>query len=315
MNASAAVAGNATAKARMQLVLVTGLSGSGKSIAINVLADDGYFCIDNLPPQFLQPVIDSLQQQGHRRVAVSVDSRAGQPLQNVRDVIGQLQRLGHDVRVLFLNARSDSLVQRYSETRRRHPLTMAAAGVGEPVPTLMESIERERELLSVLQDLGPSLDTSDLPPNVLRQWVRELVGTDRAAVTLLFESFAFKYGVPLDADLVFDVRCLPNPYYTSKLRPLTGLQADVVGYLEAIPAVQKMIDHIAEFLQTWLPSYVQENRSYLTVALGCTGGQHRSVYCVERLAERFRATEQVLVRHRALAVREGGHASPPQHAG
>ncbi len=291
---------------RMRIVLVTGLSGSGKSIAIHVLADDGYFCIDNLPPQFLHPVITSLQQQGHQRVAVSVDARAGQPLDELRDVIAELQRLGHDVKVLFLNARSDSLIQRYSETRRRHPLTMRQAAADVPIPTLMESIERERELLSVVQDLGPSIDTSDLPPNVLRQWVRELVGTDRAAVTLLFESFAFKYGVPLDADLVFDVRCLPNPYYTTRLRPLSGLETDVVRYLEQIPAVQRMVDHIAEFLQSWLPSYVQENRSYLTVALGCTGGQHRSVYCVERLAERFGATEQVLVRHRALAVRQHG---------
>jgi UPF0042 nucleotide-binding protein len=148
-----------------------------------------------------------------------------------------------------------------------------------------------------------SIDTSDLHPNVLRQWVRDVVGLERASITLLFESFAFKYGVPLDADLVFDVRCLPNPYYTPQLRPLSGLDEPVAQFLREIPAVQRMIDHIGHFLATWLPSYVQENRSYLTVAIGCTGGQHRSVYVVEQLAQRFRSAERVLVRHRALATR------------
>ena len=139
---------------------------------------------------------------------------------------------------------------------------------------------------------------------MLRQWVRDVVGLERAAITLLFESFAFKYGVPLDADLVFDVRCLPNPYYTPQLRALSGLDEPVAEFLGEIPAVQRMIEHVGHFLTTWLPSYVQENRSYLTVAIGCTGGQHRSVFVVEQLAERFRANDRVLVRHRALAARQ-----------
>ncbi len=215
-----------------------------------------------------------------------------------------MSRFGHDVKVLFLNARTDTLVQRYSETRRRHPLAMRRGRADDPAPTLIESIEHERELMSSIEDVGLSLDTSDLHPNVLRQWVRDVVGMDRASITLLFESFAFKYGVPLDADLVFDVRCLPNPYYTAQLRPLTGLDEPVAQYLREVPSVQRMIDHIGNFLHAWLPSYVQENRSYLTVAIGCTGGQHRSVYVVEQLAARFRRTEHVLVRHRALAVRQ-----------
>jgi UPF0042 nucleotide-binding protein len=288
----------------MRVVLVTGISGSGKSIAINVLEDDGFFCIDNLPARFLHEVIDSLQAQGHDRVAVSIDARTGASAADLRQIIGGLGREGHDAKVLFLNARTDSLVQRYSETRRRHPLAMRSARADEPVPTLLESIEHERELMSEIEDLGLSIDTSDLHPNVLRQWVRDVVGLERAAVTLLFESFAFKYGVPLDADLVFDVRCLPNPHYTAHLRPMSGLDEPVAQFLRAAPAVTRMVDHIAHFLHTWLPSYVQENRSYLTVAIGCTGGQHRSVYVVEQLAQRFRASERVLVRHRALATRQ-----------
>ena len=158
--------------------------------------------------------------------------------------------------------------------------------------------------MSAIEDVGVSIDTSDLHPNVLRQWVRDVVGLERASLTLLFESFAFKYGVPLDADLVFDVRCLPNPYYTPQLRALSGVDEPVAQFLREVPAVRRMIDHISHFLTTWLPSYVQENRSYLTVAIGCTGGQHRSVYVVEQLAARFRPTERVLVRHRALAARQ-----------
>ncbi len=286
----------------MRIVVVTGISGSGKSIAINVLEDDGFFCIDNLPAKFMLEVIGSLQQQGYDRVAVSTDARSGESVGDLKQIIGGLARGGHDVKVVFLNARTDTLVQRYSETRRRHPLATQAAQDGS-APTLLESIDRERELMSPVEDLGVSIDTSDLHPNVLRQWVRDVVGMERAPVTLLFESFAFKYGVPLDADLVFDVRCLPNPYYTAQLRPLSGLDEPVAQYLSEVPSVQRMIDHIGHFLQTWLPSYVQENRSYLTVAIGCTGGQHRSVYIVEQLAQRFRTTERVLVRHRALAAR------------
>jgi UPF0042 nucleotide-binding protein len=290
----------------VRVVLVTGISGSGKSIAINVLEDDGYFCIDNLPAQFLQAVIGSLQEQGYDRVAVSIDARSGAPVADARQIVAGLGRDGHDVKVLFLNARTDSLVQRYSETRRRHPLAMQRGRSEEHAPTLLESIEHERELMSAIEDIGVSIDTSDLHPNVLRQWVRDVVGLERAAITLLFESFAFKYGVPLDADLVFDVRCLPNPYYTPQLRPLSGLDEPVAQFLRDVPAVQRMIDHIGHFLQTWLPSYVQENRSYLTVAIGCTGGQHRSVYVTEELARRFSSDERVLVRHRALAARQSG---------
>jgi len=285
----------------MQLIIVTGISGSGKSLAINVLEDAGFFCIDNLPVQYLLDVAMSLEKEGQNKVAVSVDARVGKSLAGLRDMVRRLRDQSHDVKVLFLNARTDSLVQRYSETRRRHPLTLPLPdGTG---PTLSESIETERELMSGIEDLGVSIDTSDLHPNTLRQWVRDVVSADRASMTVLFESFAFKHGVPLDADLVFDVRCLPNPYYTAELRPLTGLDKPVVTFLASIPPVGKMIDDISRFLEDWLPHYVRDNRHYLTVAIGCTGGQHRSVYLVEALARRFRISERVLVRHRTLAGR------------
>ena len=310
----------------MQLIIVTGISGSGKSLAINVLEDAGYFCIDNLPVRYVLEVALSLEQEGHPKVAMSIDVRVGTSLTGLRDAVRQLRKLGHDVKVLFLNARTDALVQRYSETRRRHPLTLpgrnAAAGTTRPpttegtpahdpadpqlAPTLEESIERERELMAEIEDIGTAIDTSDLHPNTLRQWVRDLVRTDRASMTLLFESFAFKQGVPLDADLVFDVRCLPNPYYDAQLRALTGLDAPVKQFLADLEPVKKMIADISRFITEWLPSYVQDNRHYLTIAIGCTGGQHRSVYVAQTLAEHFARTERVLVRHRAQASRPAG---------
>ncbi len=290
----------------MHVVLITGISGSGKTVATRILEDDGYFCIDNLPSCLLAGAIASLRDSGHTRVAVSVDARSGDSVSDLRQVLTALAQQGHDVKVLFLNARTDTLVQRYSETRRRHPLSLRKRADRE-TPTLTEAIQLERELMSPLESLGLTLDTSDMHPNALRAWVRDVAGADRASMTIVFESFAYKHGVPLDADLVFDVRCLPNPYYTPALRPLTGRDAEVAGFLQSIPSVQQMIGDIAAFLKTWLPHYILENRSYLTIAIGCTGGQHRSVYCVEELARRFRSFEQVLVRHRSLpaAARPG----------
>jgi RNase adapter protein RapZ len=290
----------------MQVVLVTGISGSGKSVAIHALEDDGFFCIDNLPAQFLLEVLLSLQQKGYDRVAVSIDARSGTSLADLREVVAHVSDAGHDLKILFLNARTDVLVQRYSETRRRHPLEAARAGQAgaDPKPSLLESIEHERELMSPIEDIGLMIDTSDLHPNLLRQWVRDMAGGRRAAMTLLFESFAYKKGVPIDANLVFDARCLPNPHYIPALKPLTGLDPPVAAYLASVPDVERMTGDIERFVKSWLPTYAQENRSYLTVAVGCTGGQHRSVYIVERLAERFRAHGDVLVRHRTIAARD-----------
>jgi RNase adapter protein RapZ len=288
----------------MQVVLVTGISGSGKSVAIRALEDDGYFCIDNLPARFLQEVIVSLEHHGYDRVAVAIDARSGATLEEMREVVSGVTATGHDVKVLFLNARTDVLVQRYSETRRRHPLAAGRTVLPGTTPSLLESIEKERDMMSSIEDIGLMIDTSNLRPSLLQQWVRDMTGSRRASMTLLFESFAYKQGVPIDANLVFDVRCLPNPFYVPALKPLTGLDTEVAAYLSAIPDVERMVDDIQRFVDSWMPMYMQENRSYMTVAIGCTGGQHRSVHVVEQLAKRFRRDGDVLVRHRAIAARE-----------
>lgn len=292
----------------MLVVLLTGISGSGKSVAIRALEDDGFFCIDNLPATFLREVIDSLERQGYDRVAVAIDARTGSSLQSARAVLPAITQAGHDLKVVFLDANTATLVQRYAETRRRHPLAGASTGVS--ADSLLESIERERELMAPMSEIALVIDTTDLHPNVLRQWIRDALRSRRASITLMFESFAYRHGVPLDANLVFDARCLPNPFYVAGLRELTGLDEPVRQYLKALPEVGRMLDDIEGFLRKWLPLYDAENRSYLTVAVGCTGGQHRSVYLVEELALRLRARPELdldppaLVRHRGLAHRK-----------
>ena len=283
----------------MRIVLVTGLSGSGKSVAIRVLEDAGYYCVDNLPPQFLLELASYLDRTGHHDVAVSVDARSEATLVDVPMMISTLRASGHDVRVLFLTASDAALVQRFSETRRRHPMALRELERGG-ASTVTEAISLERALLEPLAEIGHSIDTSALHPNLLRHWVRQFVDSPRANLTLSFESFAFKDGIPVAADLVFDVRNLPNPHYDPELRPLTGRDEAVVAFLLAAPQVQEMINDIAAFIEKWLPSYVAENRHYVTVAIGCTGGRHRSVYIVEELARRFIRRESVLIRHRGI---------------
>jgi UPF0042 nucleotide-binding protein len=289
----------------MKVVLITGISGSGKSIAVKALEDDGYYCIDNLPIRFLQEAVNAVQELGLDEVAIAVDSRTGD-IGDLPAIANGLSRFGHDVKIIFLNARTDVLIQRFSESRRKHPLAVRIPA-SEQAPTLWESIERERDVMSDLQEFSNLVDTSDMHPNSLRQWLRELVNTERSALTLVFQSFAYKYGIPLDADLVFDARCLPNPYYRQELRPLTGQDQPVADYLESSPTVLALKNDIAQFLNTWLPNYLLENRSYLTVSIGCTGGQHRSVYLAESLSKHFSRSENVVVRHRAIQMRK---ASP-----
>jgi len=286
----------------VQIILITGISGSGKSVALNVLEDAGYFCVDNLPPALLPNLADTLKDKEVSRLAVAVDSRSAISLSSLPESIALLKAQGHEVRVLFLTADTHSLVARYSETRRSHPLTHRTQTGQNPTArrTLIESIIAEREMLEEIQPLGNVIDTSNLSANQLRQWVKEMVEADRAPLTLHFESFGFKFGAPLDADIVFDVRVLPNPHYDQKLRPLTGKDEPVREYLQAQPEVADMLSDITAFIEKWLPAFKRDNRSYLTVALGCTGGQHRSVYMVEQLAKRFGQTESVLVRHREL---------------
>lgn len=287
----------------MQLILISGLSGSGKSIALNVLEDAAYYVIDNLPATLLPQLVSHLRDGGYKRAAVAVDVRSGASIEALPQQVEALRAMVRDLRILFLNARDETLIARFSETRRRHPLAREEV-------SLAEAIQQEREALASIAELGQNIDTSDLHPNTLRAWVKDFLQIEATeGLTLMFQSFGFKYGIPLDADLVFDVRCLPNPHYDPRLRPLTGCDAPVIEFLERIPEVARMCEDIRSFVDNWLPSYIRDNRSYLTVAVGCTGGQHRSVYITEWLARHFSARVRVLARHRSVTRREPGVAS------
>jgi UPF0042 nucleotide-binding protein len=286
-----------------EVVLITGISGSGKSVALHALEDAGYFCVDNLPPELLRDFVRLEHGRHTHRVAVAVDVRTAASLPHLLPLIGQLRAEGVLIRPIFLDAGTEALLRRFSETRRPHPLSSLPAG-GDAARALVEAIDLERELLAGLREASTVIDTSQLRPALLRTWIRQLVGAREAALTLVFESFAFKHGVPLDADYVFDVRVLPNPHYVRELRPLTGRDAPVAAYLEQQPEVPEMLAQIHDFLARWLPAFEDDQRSYLTVALGCTGGQHRSVYAVEQLSRRFEARYATLVRHRELDARE-----------
>ena len=285
----------------MQLFLISGLSGSGKSVALKVLEDSGFYCVDNLPADLLAALMEHLQHAGYSNIAVSIDVRSANSVQRLPPLLQQIRQQGVDVHVLFLDAQNDTLVKRFSETRRLHPLSDATLPNNDmKTRTLPECVSYERELLAEISDIGHHIDTTELNANSLRSWIKQFIKVDRARLTLLFQSFGYKHGIPLDSDLVFDVRCLPNPHYAPDLRPLTGRDAQVIEFLENASDAQQMFGDIRNFVERWLPSFVADNRSYLTVAIGCTGGQHRSVYLAEKLARHFEQQQQVLVRHREL---------------
>jgi UPF0042 nucleotide-binding protein len=282
-----------------EVVLVTGISGSGKSVALHALEDAGFFCVDNLPPELLPDFLRLEAERGVRRVAIAVDVRTSGSLPHLLPLLEQLRAEGVAIRSLFLDADTDTLVRRFSETRRPHPLAQPG---GDQQRALVEAIELERGLLAGLREASTVVDTSELRPALLGAWVRDLLQVGPRGLTLVFQSFAFKHGVPRDADYVFDVRVLPNPFYIRELRPLTGRDDAVADYLEAQPEAVAMLQDIEAFLRRWLGAFENDQRSYLTVAIGCTGGQHRSVYFVEMLARRFGAERRALVRHRELGV-------------
>jgi len=277
----------------VDLLLIGGVSGSGKSVALAALEDSGYHTINNLPMSMLANTIADLARSGHERVGIVLDVKTAPGLRDLGGAIDAARGARWGVRYLYLDAKTDTLVKRFSETRRRHPFSSEER-------TLTEAIEHERALVAPTRELGFSFDTSDLPAAALRGWIKDFIAVDPEKLTILLESFGFKHGVPLDADLVFDVRCLPNPHYEPLLAPLTGRDGPVVDFLETLPEVERMYRDIYHFVASWLPDYARDNRNYLTVAVGCTGGRHRSVYLVERLAKAFTPRYQVLVRHREL---------------
>jgi UPF0042 nucleotide-binding protein len=286
----------------MQIIIVTGLSGSGKSIVLRVLEDSSFYCIDNLPATLLPHISQHLNAIHHSKIAISIDSRSA-ALEALPQAIESLKADGNQVQVLFLESAVETLVKRFSETRRKHPLSNENT-------TLAESISRERDLLAGVVALGHHIDTSNLSANTLRNHVRELISSLQVSsekahpnkgLVLLFTSFGFKNGIPLDADFVFDIRSLPNPHYDPILKTLTGKDAAVQMFLANQPAAIEMLADIQHYIQKWLPSFNADNRSYLTVAIGCTGGQHRSVYFVEQLSLYFKQQkQQVIIRHREL---------------
>lgn len=282
----------------LELVLITGMSGSGKSVALHALEDAGYYCVDNLPPELLLDFVALEQQHRASRVAIAMDVRSATSLPQVPDQLRELRRRGVAVQSLFLDATTDTLVRRYSETRRRHPLSRRE-GV-DLQRALIEAIELERELLADLREAAHVIDSSTLRNAQLQAQVKALLSAPSAHLTLVFESFAFKRGIPVDADYVFDVRMLPNPHYEPGLRSLSGRDAPVAEFLARSPEVRRMREQIEAFLDGWLGALASDHRSYVTVAIGCTGGQHRSVYLVEQLTQRFADRWVTLKRHREL---------------
>lgn len=285
----------------IRLVLITGMSGSGKSIALTALEDLGYYCVDNLPPELLTSFIALEQSHRASKVAIAMDVRSAASLPGLPSrlmAIRDHKQQEVHLTVVFLDATTDTLVRRFSETRRRHPLSLKSAQ--DEHRALTDAIEYERDLLSELREQALVLDTSLIRPSKLRSQIKDLLGVEQAPLTLVFESFAYKRGIPMDADFVFDVRMLPNPHYEAALRPLSGRDTEVADYLAVQPEVRVMEQQIAAFLRHWLPHMLEDHRSYVTVAIGCTGGQHRSVYLVETLAKTFSDAWSTRLRHREL---------------
>ena len=281
----------------MRLFIFTGLSGSGKSVALKTLEDIDFYCIDNLPIKLLDSCINVLVTQGYSNVAISLDVRNPSFLGVFPTEVQNLSRRGVEVKIIFLDSSNESLLRRYSESRRPHPLATNNR-------TLIECIQKERSLLQAIKLSAEHIDTSRLTPQQLKNWVWGLIENKTQQFQLTLQSFGFKYGIPLDTDFTFDVRCLPNPFYENELKRLSGIDLEVETYLNKNSDSVKMVDTIYEFANQWLPKFIREGRVMLTISIGCTGGQHRSVYLVEQLKRKFKNDYRTLVRHRDLTSRK-----------
>ncbi len=277
----------------MHLVIVTGLSGSGKSVALNIMEDSGYYCVDNLPAQLLSDTIKFLETEDYKKVAISVDIRSGKNIPIALSYVETLKGKPTKYDIIFLDAKNEVLIQRFSETRRKHPLS-------NKLMDLSECINVERKILANIPTPSHIIDTTNLNPTQLKLYLRQFIKEGTFKTMLLFKSFGFKYGLPPEADFVFDIRCLKNPHYDRKLRRLTGKEKPVIEFLDSDSEVQKMSDDIKSFLTVWIPRFFEDSRNYLTIAIGCTGGWHRSVYLTEKLSKHFDKTMLVTTRHREL---------------
>ena len=282
----------------LQVVVITGMAGSGKSVALHALEDVGYYCVDNLPPELL-PALVALEHWEHgNRVAIAIDARSAKALYLVPAQLEKLRQAGAQVQLIYMDALRDTLLRRFSETRRRHPLSSETLQVGPRA--LVQMIDEERALLADLREQAHVIDTSNIRVSQLQAYIKQLMQTPASNLTLVFQSFGFKNGIPMDSDYMFDVRMLPNPFYEADLREYSGLDAPVAEFLAQQPAVQQMQQDIIRFLDSWLPQMEQNHRSYATVSIGCTGGQHRSVYLTNALAKHYQAQWSTLQRHREL---------------
>ena len=277
----------------MKLFIFTGLSGSGKSVALKTLEDLEFYCIDNLPIKLLDACIETLKIQSYSNVAISLDVRNPSFLGTLPEEVEGLSKKGIEIKIIFLTASKESLLRRYSETRRPHPLS-------DDNTTLYECIEVERKLLEPLKNNAEQIDTSRLSPQKLKNCVRDLVENKNHQFQLILQSFGFKHGVPLDTDFTFDVRCLPNPFYEDELKQLSGSDSPVADYLSRSADTLKLIGDIHLFVDNWLPLFITEGRVTLSISIGCTGGQHRSVYVVEQLEKKFKQNYRTLMRHRDI---------------
>jgi len=283
----------------MQLIIVSGLSGAGKSVALHTLEDEGYYCVDNLPTSMLVDLARKMTANSinYERVAVGVDARGEiEYLKLFESVITQVRSLGVEISVLFLDAHNDVLITRFSETRRMHPLSRHGAPLGAAIDT-------ERSILGLIeQNSDVTIDTTNLNLHQLREVIRSrVIGHNRTPMNVLLQSFGFKHGTPHGTDFIFDVRCLPNPYWSPLLRPMTGLDKPVAEFLREHKLVGQMINHISDFFLTWISVFEGENRSYLTVSIGCTGGRHRSVFVTESvMAKLGKKIDNISVKHREI---------------
>ena len=276
-----------------QVILITGLSGSGKTVALHALEDLGYFSIDNLPLTFVFSVVSTLADRGETKVALTIDARNKEPMSELAPLLQQCANKGWFVRVLYLECSHEELMRRFSESRRPHPLARGKL-------SLEDCIEAERRMLENVVDVAQCLDTSGLQPRYMREWLKDFSQVDPIQLTVFLQSFGYKHGAPLSADFVFDSRCIPNPYYDVALRELTGLDEPVQAFLDQQPLAQELLGDLMRWLVRWVPHFAKDQRKSLTVAIGCTGGQHRSVYLVERLAREWRGDSPVRVQHRDL---------------
>lgn len=279
----------------MQLVLISGLAGAGKSTALNILEDTNYLCIDNLPPSLLPELVSLYKSSSDvQKIAVGIDSRVHSMLTELPQTIKSLNLPDIELKLIFLDARNDILINRFSETRRRHPLSNGSN-------TILDCIIQERETLAEIAKMAHHIDTSNLNANNLRKMIKLFVHASYSQMNIVIQSFGFKYGLPIDSDFVFDVRCLPNPHYNKEIKDFNGLEESIINFLAKQEKVSAMIDDIYNMLKNWLNEFSLDNRNYLTISIGCTGGKHRSVYITEEIAKKIRNLKyKVLTRHRQI---------------